>query len=58
MNGNFNGYSLTNQEIEKILRDYSRLIKYASNQLGEYSKECEQEIRIEIFKKLSKNRKF
>ena len=56
MEGKFNNYSLNNEEIEKILKEFDQLINYAARTTGEYADECKQTIIIEIFKKLSKNR--
>lgn len=53
----FNNYSLSNEEIEKIIKDFYNEIKKASRINGKYDDECEQKIIVEIFKKLSKNRK-
>lgn len=53
----FNNYSLSNEEIEKIIKDFSNVIKEASKINGKYDDECEQRIIFELFKKLSKNRK-
>ena len=41
----------------KIIKEYEGLIKYASRQVGEYSEECEQQIKVALFIKLAKNRK-
>lgn len=57
MKSNFNNYSLSNEEIEKILKDFDNLIKYASKFSGEYKDECAQNIRLTLFYKLSRNRK-
>lgn len=57
MENNFNNYTLSNKEIEKILNDFKYYIKYASIINGKLDEDCEQKIRIAIFKKLSKNRK-
>ncbi|MBP3800429.1 MAG: hypothetical protein J6I85_00100 [Clostridia bacterium] len=57
MDTKFNNYSLTNDEIIKIIKEYEGLIKYASRQVGEYSEECEQQIKVALFIKLAKNRK-
>ena len=54
----FNDFNLTNQEIEKILKEFDREIKISLYRLnGKISEDYEQLIKIEIFKALSKNRK-
>lgn len=53
----FNNYSLSNDEIEKILGDFRNEIKRASKLNGEINEDCEQKIMIGIYKKLSRNRK-
>lgn len=57
MNNNFNNYTLSNNEVEKIIKEFMPFIKNASKKLGEYSDECEQRIKIAIFRRLTKNRK-
>lgn len=57
MENKFNHYSLSNEEIEKILKDFQFYIKRAATINGKLDDDCEQKIRIAIFKKLSKNRK-
>lgn len=52
----FNNFSLSNLEIEKILSDYESEIKRASKIDGKIDNDCSQEIRIAIYKKLSKNK--
>ena len=54
----FNDFNLTNQEIEKILKEFDREIKISLYRLnGKIREDYEQLIKIEIFKALSKNRK-
>ena len=57
MNGTFNNYNLTNDEIEKILKDFRPVIKKASKIDGKLDEDCEQKIMIAIYQKLSRNRK-
>ena len=56
MDGKFNNYSLNNEEIEKILKDFEPLIEFAAKTTDYYADDCKQTIIVEIFKKLSKNR--
>ena len=56
MKNKFNNYTLSNEEIERILNKYQHLIRYAATIDGKLD-ECEQRIRIEIYRKLSRNRK-
>ena len=57
MDNKFNNYSLSNNAIEKILKDFKFYIRKASIINGQLDYECEQKIMIAIFKKLTKNRK-
>ena len=57
MKNKFNNYSLSNKEIEKILKDFQFYIRRAATINGKLDEDCEQKIRIAIFRKLSKNRK-
>lgn len=57
MKDKFNNYTLSNEEIERILNKYQHLIRYAATIDGKLDDECEQRIRIEIYRKLSRNRK-
>ena len=53
----FNGFTLTNQEIEKIILKFDKQIKTAVKKTsGSLNQDYEQIIRMEIFKRLSKNR--
>ena len=53
----FNGFTLSNEEIEKILNDFDKEIKDAVRKInGSPNQDYEQIIRIQIFKRLSKNR--
>lgn len=53
----FNGLTLSNEEIEKILKDFDKEIKDAVRKInGMPNQDYEQNIRIQIFKRLSKNR--
>ncbi len=53
----FNNYSLTDEEIEKIIKDYDPLIVSKSIINNQFDEDLYQEIKIEIFIKLSRNRK-
>lgn len=57
MEKNFNNYNLSNLEIEKILKDFEPQIRQASKIDGKYDEDCQQKIRIALFRKLSRNRK-
>lgn len=57
MNNLFNNYNLSNEEIEKILKDFRPDIKRASKIDGKINEDCEQKIMIAIYQKLSRNRK-
>lgn len=57
MNNFFNNYNLSNEEIEKILKDFRPDIKRASKIDGKIDEDCEQKIMIAIYQKLSRNRK-
>ena len=53
----FNNFSLSNEEISKIIKDYKNLIHKYSYVNDRYNEDLEQEIRFKIFRVLSKNRK-
>ncbi len=53
----FNNLTLSDAEIEKIINEFSEIIKKKSVINGKYNDDCEQEIRIAIHKTLSRNRK-
>lgn len=53
----FNEFNLSDDEIIKIIKDYKPLIIEASIINGRYDEDLSQEIKIEIFRYLSKNRK-
>lgn len=53
----FNNYSLSNEEIEKIIKELRPVIKTASKINGVIDEECEQIIMITLYKKLSQNKK-
>ena len=53
----FNNYSLTDEEVSKILEEFKNDIRFNSIIYGKVDEDCEQEIRIQIFKALTKNRK-
>lgn len=52
----FNYYSLTDDEVSKILEDFERVIIEKASNKGKRNEDCEQEIRIQIYKALTKNR--
>lgn len=53
----FNNFSLTNSEIMKIIDDYKYLINKYSKLNNEFNEDLNQEIKIYIFRILSKNLK-
>lgn len=53
----FNNYSLSDDEISKILKDYESLIIEKATINKKRNEDLEQEIRIQIYKTLTKNRK-
>ena len=53
----FNNFNLSNQEILKIIYDYTNLIDKYSEINGKIDEDLQQEIKFFIFKILSKNRK-
>ena len=53
----FNNFNLSDREILKIIDDYKNLINKKSVINGEIDEDLQQEIRLLIFKVLSKNRK-
>ena len=59
MNNNilFNNYKLTNREIEHVLCQMKHYINVNSFVNGKFDEDLNQEIKIKIFRVLSKNRK-
>ena len=57
MSNIFNNYTLSNEEIEKIIKDFRQDIKNASKINGKIDEDCEQKIMIALYQKLSRNRK-
>lgn len=53
----FNNFNLRNEEIIKIINDYSNLIRGNSSIKGHLDEDLEQEIKMRIFEVLTKNRK-
>lgn len=53
----FNNFNLTDQEILKIMDNYKNLIIRYATVDGKWDEDLEQEIKLLIFKVLSKNRK-
>ncbi len=54
----FNNFNLSDQEILKIIDNYKNLINKNSIINGRLDEDLQQEIKLLIFKILSKNRKF
>ena len=52
----FKNYTLSNEEIENILKQIDKYINKASYINGEFDEDLKQIITIKIFKSLSKNR--
>ena len=53
----FNNFTLTDEEILKIIADYKPLINNKSYINGDFDEDLNQEIKIYIWKVLSKNKK-
>lgn len=54
----FNDLSLSNKEIERILKEFEDEIRLAIRKtIGRNDEDCEQNIKLALFKTLSKNRK-
>lgn len=53
----FNEYNLSDAEILKIIKDYENLINKNSIVNGRKDEDLQQEIKLLIFRYLSKNRK-
>lgn len=53
----FNNYSLTDDEVLQILKQYEKIIIEKATINGKRNEDCEQEIKIQIYKTLTKNRK-
>lgn len=53
----FNNFNLTDNEVMKILNDYEPLIRKNSEINNRFNEDLYQEIKIYIFRVLSKNRK-
>ena len=53
----FNNFNLSDREILKIIEDYKSLINKNSMVSGRFDEDLQQEIKLLIFKVLSKNRK-
>lgn len=53
----FNNFNLSDEEIIKIINDYEGLIVSKSMINYKFDEDLSQEIKIAIFKNLSKNRK-
>lgn len=53
----FNEFNLSDEEIIKIIKDFKPLIINASIIKDRYDEDLAQEIKIEIYKNLRKNRK-
>lgn len=55
-NNKFNDFTLTDAEVTKILDEFKDIIKSNSFIFGKYNEDCEQEIKLQIYKTLTKNR--
>ena len=53
----FNNFDLSDEEILKIIEDYKNLINNNSEINGRIDEDLQQEIKILVFRVLSKNRK-
>lgn len=53
----FNNFDLSNEEILRIIDEYTNLININSYVSGKIDEDLRQEIILMIFRKLSKNRK-
>ena len=53
----FNNFSLSDDEVCVIIKKFEKIISKKSYIFGEHNKDCEQEIRLQIYKALTKNRK-
>ncbi len=53
----FNNFNLSDEEILKIMSDYKNLINKSSIINGKLDEDLQQEIKLLVFKNLSKNRK-
>ena len=53
----FNNYSLSDNEVNKILKDYEKVIIEKAKVNGKKNEDLEQEIRIQINNALTKNKK-
>lgn len=54
-NNIFNNYSLSDDEVLKIINDFRDEIKSSSTIFGKFNEDCQQEIIIAIYKSLTKN---
>ena len=57
MDNRFNNFNLTDEEINHIIKQFESIIRKKSLIHGIYNEDCVQEIKIQIYKTLSKNRK-
>lgn len=53
----FNNFNLKDSEVIKIINDYQPLILRESTLKRGFDEDLEQEIKLRIYKKLTKNRK-
>ncbi|HJJ05570.1 MAG TPA: hypothetical protein OIM45_07020 [Clostridiaceae bacterium] len=53
----FNNYCLTDKEVSKILNDFENVIVEKASNKGKRNEDCEQEIRLQIYSTLIRNRK-
>lgn len=53
----FNDFNLNDNEVMKIIKDYNLLILRQSTLINGFEEDLKQEIELEIFRTLTKNRK-
>ena len=53
----FNNYTLSDDEVCNIIKEFESFIREKSYIFGKHNKDCEQEIRLQIYKTLTQNRK-
>ena len=57
MDNKFNNYSLTDEEAAFVIKQFDGFICEKSLIYGFFNEDCAQEIRLQLFKTLTKNRK-
>ncbi len=53
----FNEFNLADEEVMKIIKDYNPLIIRQSTLINGFDEDLKQEIELEIFRTLTRNRK-